>query len=104
MTTEEALAIYRAGPETVVRMLLEMDARLDASEKRVRHLEARLAKESHKSSNPPSSGGLRKPKPKSLRSLSGRPTGGQPGQPGQVGQTLRMVEKPDSVVSHPVNQ
>ena len=27
MTPEEALAIYHSGPETVVRVLLEMDAR-----------------------------------------------------------------------------
>lgn len=101
MTAEEALAIYHSGPETAVRVLLEMDARLDASEKRVRHLEARLAKDSHNSSKPPSSDGLNKPKPKSLRTRSGRPTGGQPGH---AGRTLRMVEKPDAVVSHPVNQ
>ena len=101
MTREEALAIYHAGPETVVRVLLEMDARihalerqvqdltvrLDASEQRVRHLEERLAKDSHNSSKPPSSDGLSKPKPKSLRARSGRPTGGQPGHSGQ---TLRM--------------
>ena len=57
LTREEALAIYHAGAETVVRVLLEMDARihalerqvqdltvrLDASEQRVRHLEERLA-------------------------------------------------------------
>ena len=30
MTPEEALAIYQAGPETVVRVLLEMDARPNA--------------------------------------------------------------------------
>lgn len=115
MTPEEALAIYHAGAETVVRVLLEMDARihalerqvqdlmvrLDASEQRVQYLEERLAKDSHNSSKPPSSDGLHKPKPKSLRSPSGRPTGGQPGHSGQ---TLRMVEKPDHTVSHPVNQ
>ena len=115
MTPEEALAIYHAGAETVVRVLLEMDARihalerqvqdltarLDASENRVRHLEERLAKDSHNSSKPPSSDGLGKPKPKSLRSPSGRSTGGQPGHSGQ---TLRMVEQPDHTVSHAVNQ
>lgn len=101
MTGEEALAIYQAGPETAVRVLLEMDARLAVSQQRVRNLEERLAKDSHNSSKPPSSDGLSKPKPKSLRSPSGRRTGGQPGH---AGRTLRMVEKPDSVVSHPVNQ
>ena len=30
MTREEALAIYNSGPEAVVRVLLEMDTRLDA--------------------------------------------------------------------------
>ena len=89
MTPEEALAIYHAGAGTVVRVLLEMDARihalerqvqdltarLDASENRVRHLEERLAKDSHNSSKPPSSDGLNKPKPKSLPSPSGRSTG-----------------------------
>ena len=103
MTPDEALAIYRAGPETVVRVLLEMDERVNAGEQRVRHLEESLAKDSHNSSKPPSSDGLNKPKPKpkSLRSPSGRSTGGQPGHSGQ---TLRMVEKPDFMVSHQVNQ
>ena len=101
MTREEALAVYNSGPEAVVRVLLEMDTRLDVSEKRVQHLEARLAKDSHNSSKPPSSDGLNKPKPKSSRTSSGRPTGGQPGH---AGRTLRMVEKPDRQVSHPVNQ
>lgn len=68
LTREEALAIYHAGPETVVRVLLEMDARihaleqqvrdltvrLDASEQRVKHLEDQLAKNSRNSSKPPS--------------------------------------------------
>lgn len=75
--------------------------RLDASEQRVRHREERLAKDSPNSSKPPSSDGLSKPKPQSWRSPSGRPTGGQPGH---AGQTLRMVEKPDCTVSHPVKR
>ena len=101
MTQEEALAIYRTGPENTVRVLLEMDARINAGEQRVRHLEERVAKDSHNSSKPPSSDGLSKPKPKSLRKRTGRPTGGQPGHEGR---TLQMAEKPDHTVSHPVNQ
>ncbi|MEK6630849.1 MAG: DUF6444 domain-containing protein, partial [Acidobacteriota bacterium] len=113
MTRDDALALYRAGEETVVRVLLAMDARiqvlerqvqdlterLDASEHRVRTLEEQVAKDSHNSSKPPSSDGLAKPK--SLRKPSTRPTGGQPGHPGQ---TLRMVTTPDRTVRHPVER
>jgi len=115
MTREDAQAIYRAGEETVVRVLLEMDrrihaleqqvqdltARLEASEQKVRKLEDQVAKNSHNSSKPPSSDGLSKPKPKSLRPPSNRPTGGQPGHPGH---TLLMVEKPDHTVPHLVER
>jgi len=115
MTRQEAEAIYDAGKETVVRVLLDMDrrihalerqvqdltARLDASEQRVRQLEEQVAKDSHNSHKPPSSDGLSKPKPKSLRPKSERPTGGQPGHPGH---TLRMVEKPDRIVPHRVER
>ncbi len=115
MTRQDAQAIYRAGEDTVVRVLLEMDARiqalerqvqdltarLDASEHRVRQLEEQVAKDSHNSSKPPSSDGLSKPKPKSLRPPSARPTGGQPGHPGR---TLRMVEQPDRTVHHAVER
>ena len=81
MTRPEAEAIYNAGKETVVRVLLMMDARidalehqvqslstrLDASEQQVRKLQEQLAKNSSNSSKPPSSDGYKKPAPKSLR-------------------------------------
>ena len=115
LTRQEAEAIYAAGKETVVRVLLDMDrrihalesqvqaltARLDAREQLVRQLEEQVAKDSHNSSKPPSSDGLAKPKPKSLRPPSDRPTGGQPGH---TGHTLRMVQKPDHIVPHPVER
>jgi transposase len=108
MTREDAQAIYRAGEETVVRVLLEMDRRIHALEHRVEELQAQVqalkeqvAKDSHNSHKPPSSDGLSKPKPKSLRPKSERPTGGQPGHPGH---TLRMVEKPDRIVPHRVER
>ena len=115
MTREEAQAIYRAGEETVVRVLVELSARVDqltadfallkaeniALRERVRTLEGQLAKDSRNSNKPPSSDGLSKPAPKSLRPPSQRPTGGQPGHPGH---TLRMVEKPDRTVTHRVER
>jgi transposase len=64
-------------------------------------LKEQLAKNSRNSSKPPSSDGLAKPKPKSLRPHGERPPGGQEGHPGQ---TLRMVDKPDHTVPHLVNR
>ena len=75
--------------------LREENARLRA---RVQELEARLAKDSHNSSKPPSSDPpFRKPSPKSLRKPSGRKPGGQKGRNGV---TLRQVENPDRQEIH----
>ena len=101
LTREDALAIYHAGPDTVVRVLLEMDARLDACEQRIKLLEEQLAQNSRNSSKPPSTDGFKKPAPKSLREKSGRHSGGQPGHPGK---TLTMEEKPDHVERHRVER
>ena len=60
-------------------------------------LEARLAKDRHNSSKPPSSDGMRKPK--SLRQAGERPPGGQPGHRGS---TLKRVAHPEHVVEHPL--
>src|SRR5260221_6289349 len=57
---------------------------------RVQDLEARLAKDSHNSSKPPSSDGLAR-KTKSLRRTSGKKPGGQLGHRGE---TLRLVATP----------
>ncbi|MBN1511318.1 MAG: IS66 family transposase [Phycisphaerae bacterium] len=122
MTRQEAEAIYDAGKETVVRVLLELSRKVDqltadfaalkaenaalrtecqALRDRVQTLEEQVAKDSHNSHKPPSSDGLAKPKPKSLRPPSERPTGGQPGH---AGHTLRMVEKPSRTVRHAVER
>lgn len=122
MTSQEAEAIYDAGKETVVRVLLELSRKVDqlttdfaalkaenaalraecqTLRERVQTLEEQVAKDSHNSHKPPSSDGLAKPKPKSLRPKSERPTGGQPGHPGH---TLRMAEKPDRIVPHRVER
>jgi len=114
MTCPEAEAIYDAGKETVVRVLLTMDARihsleqqvqglttrLDLSDKRVRHLEEQLAKNSRNSSKPPSTDGFKKPSPKSLRKKGQRKSGGQPGH---TGHTLKRVERPDHTEVHQVD-
>jgi transposase len=64
---------------------------------RIAELEARLGMTSQNSGKPPSSDGLAKPAPKSLRKKSGRGPGRPPGQPGA---TLRQVEVPDHEICH----
>ncbi|MHA6757257.1 IS66 family transposase [Streptacidiphilus sp. PAMC 29251] len=60
-------------------------------------MEARVGQNSRNSSKPPSSDGLAKPAPKSLRGKSGR----SPGRPmGQPGTTLRQVEHPDDTIEY----
>jgi transposase len=119
---EQALAVCRTDPEAAARLLCEFSRELDQLKAEVATLKAenaalrrdcqslrdelqvlkeKVVKDSHNSSKPPSSDGLCKPKPKSLRPSSNRPTGGQSGHPGQ---TLRMVVMPDHTVRHPVER
>src|SRR5258708_19329583 len=67
---------------------------------RVQSLEDQLSKNSQNSSKPPSSDGLNKPSPKSLRQRSGKPSGGQKGH---TGSRLEPVDKPDQKALHPVS-
>ena len=66
--------------DELIRMLVDKVVQLTA---RVEQLEARLSKDSHNSSKPPSSDGLAK-KTRSLRVASGKKPGGQVGHPGKT--------------------
>src|SRR5258706_6371928 len=67
-------------------------------QERVKALEGQQAKDSHKSSLPPSSDRFVRP-PKSLRQKSGKKPGGQKGPRWHH---LQQVEMPDQVLIHPV--
>ena len=96
LTREEFQVHYEQGPDAVFALFEQQTAQIMALSTRVQELEARLNKDSHNSSKPPSSDGLSK-KPVSLRKQSGKPSGGQRGHPGR---TLQQVATPDTVLIH----
>jgi transposase len=95
---EEIHQAYLQGEEAVVALFERTIAQLAA---RVLALEEQQAKNSRNSSKPPSSDGLKKPAPRSLRKPSGNKSGGQPGHKGH---TLKAVERPQHTQVHRVEQ
>jgi transposase len=83
-----------AGQDAVIAVLREQ---LAGVQSQVADLAARVASNSRNSSKPPSSDGLAKPAPKSLRGKSGR----KPGRPkGQPGATMELSDHPGKKVRH----
>lgn len=99
-TTEEIETIYASGPAAVVALVQQLQLTVAQLTERVSELEQRLGRNSHNSSQPPSSDGWGRPPRPSPRSLR-QPTGRKPGgQPGHKGKTLRFSANPDRVVVH----
>src|ERR1700689_1294503 len=101
----------RAANARLRELLAERDARIEEQaaenaalreqlallQSLVADLAAQVKANSRNSSKPPSSDGLAKPAPKSLRGKSGR----RPGRPkGQPGATMGLTDHPDKKVRH----
>ena len=100
MSVDQGPPSYEVLAALVVSLrteLAETRAELGQAQERIAELEARLKQNSRNSSRPPSSEGLGKPAPRSLRKKSGRRPGGQDGHKGT---TLAQVARPDREERH----
>jgi transposase len=105
---QQLLALARTALGKLIDLVLGLEDQLrrahrelEALRRQLKELKARLALNSRNSGKPPSSDGLAKPapKPRSLRTKSGRRPGGQVGHPGR---TLQPVARPDHLRVHPL--
>jgi len=94
-TREQLLVIAKTNPEVLVDIILSLQEQVKMLTQRVSKLEEQINKNSRNSSKPPSSDGMKKPKPKSLRKRSGKKRGGQKGHKGHH---LEKAEKPDHII------
>jgi transposase len=98
ISKDEILACYAQGEEAVIVLVESLVARINALETRIEVLENQKSKDSKNSSKPPSGDGFAK-RIKSLRTKSGKKSGGQKDHPGS---TLEWCEEVDEVFIHPV--
>ena len=89
--------LKRLDQESLIELILALQAQLAAQQVLIQELQDQLAKDSNNSGKPPSSDGLKKRRRQSLRQSGQRPRGGQPGHKGQ---TLTQVAEPHHVILH----
>jgi len=100
LSYDELVAVVARQAEQIGRQAEQIGRQAELIEllrAEVAELRRQLGQNSRNSSRPPSSEGLAKPAPKSLRRRSGRKPGGQPGHPGS---TLALLDDPDQRRRH----
>lgn len=107
MEREEFVKIYNSGVDATYDIFLNLEKKIEelskvieAQNKRIQDLEKILSKDSNNSSKPPSTDGFKKNKKIfNNRQNSNRKRGGQEGHQGS---NLKMVEKPDNIITKKV--
>jgi transposase len=104
MVGKALIEVYNIRLEEQSKTITELQQTIDSLNKTInglnqtiKELSEKLGKNSRNSSKPPSSDGLIKPSPKSLRKRSGKKAGGQVGHPGT---NLVTIKEPDEIVPH----
>lgn len=96
MTAEEELIQRRQKKKEQEEHMQLLQEQVKQRTEHGKHVQERLAKDSHKSSLPPSSDRFaRQKKTRSLRKSSGKKSGGHAGHPGN---TLTLSEQPETVI------
>jgi transposase len=96
---DEMQDAYREGEEAVAKLFKRLMALIQEQAVRIQELEARLNKDSHNSSKPPTSDGLKKGRKHGLRHKSGKKSGGQEGHEGH---RLEPVRDPQHIIEQRV--
>ena len=97
MTKDEIINAQAWQIKEQAETIKSLQKTIDELKQIIQELTEKLGQNSRNSSKPPSSDGLSKPSPKSLRKRSGKKAGGQKGHPGTH---LATIAEPDEVIQH----